>query len=63
MKQTQQQLLRCIEQQLDNLQSLNQMQFDYWLSELCDENDELISEKCNQQVLSEIEQDVYNNDV
>ena len=63
MKQTQEQLLRCIEQQLDNLQSLNQMQFDYWLSELCDENDELISEKCNQQVLSEIEQDVYNNDV
>jgi hypothetical protein len=39
------------------------MQFDDWLSELCDENDELIPEKCNQQVLSQIEQDVYNNDV
>ena len=60
---TQAQLLRSIEQQLDNLQSLNQMQFDDWLSELCDEDDELISEKCNQQVLSQIEQDVYNNDV
>lgn len=60
---TQEQLVRCIEQQLDNLQSLNQMQFDYWLSELCDEDDELISEKCNQQVLSQLEKDVYNNDV
>ena len=56
------QLLRSIEQQLDNLQSLNQMQFDYWLSELCDENDELIPEKCNEQVLSQLEKDVYDND-
>ena len=56
------QLIRSIEQQLDNLQSLNQMQFDYWLSELCDENDELIPEKCNEQVLSQLEKDVYDND-
>ena len=63
MTETQAQLIRSIEQQLDNLQSINQMQFDYWLSELCDEDDELIPEKCNQQVLSQIEQDVYNNDV
>ena len=56
------QLLRSIEQQLDNLQSLNQMQFDYWLSELCDENDELIPEKCTEQVLSQLEKDVYDND-
>lgn len=62
MTETQDQLIRSIEQQLDNLQSLNQMQFDYWLSELCDENDELIVDKCNQEVLSQIEQDVYNND-
>ena len=62
MTKTQEQLIRSIEQQLDNLQSLNQMQFDYWLSELCDENDELIVDKCNQEVLSQIEQDVYNND-
>ena len=39
------QLIRSIEQQLDNLQSINQMIFDYWLSELCDENDELIPQK------------------
>jgi hypothetical protein len=56
------QLIRSIEQQLDNLQSINQMIFDYWLSELCDENDELIPQKCNAQVLSQIEQDVYDND-
>ena len=56
------QLIRSIEQQLDNLQSINQMTFDYWLSELCDENDELIPQKCNAQVLSQIEQDVYDND-
>jgi hypothetical protein len=56
------QLIRSIEQQLDNLQSLNQMQFDYWLSELCDENDELIPEKCTEQVLSQLEKDVYDND-
>ena len=58
----QEQLVRSIEQQLDNLQSINQMSFDYWLSELCDENDELIIEKCNEQVLSQLEQEVYDYD-
>ena len=58
---TQDQLIRCIEQQLDNLQSLNQQQFDYWLSEICDEDDELIPDKCSEQVLNLILQDVYNN--
>jgi len=58
----QEQLVRSIEQQLDNLQSTNQMSFDYWLSELCDENDELIVEKCNEQVLSQLEQEVYDYD-
>jgi hypothetical protein len=42
--------------------SLNQMVLDYWMSELCDENDELIPEKCNEQVLSQLEKDVYDND-
>ena len=56
------QLIRSIEQQLDNLQSINQMIFDYWLSELCDENDELIPQKCNAQVLSQLEQEVYDHD-
>jgi len=55
----QEQLVRCIEQQLDNLQSINQMSFDYWLTELCDENDELIAEKCSEQILSQLEQEVY----
>jgi hypothetical protein len=59
---TQAQLLSSIEQQLDNLMSLNQMVLDYWMSELCDENDELIPEKCTEEVLQQIEQDVYTND-
>jgi hypothetical protein len=59
---TQAQLLSSIEQQLDNLMSLNQMVLDYWMSELCDENDELIPEKCTEEVLQQILQDVYNND-
>jgi hypothetical protein len=58
----QEQLVRSIEQQLDNLQSINQMSFDYWLTELCDENDELIVEKCSEQVLSQLEQEVYDYD-
>jgi hypothetical protein len=56
------QLLRSIEQQLDNLMSLNEMVLDYWMSELCDENDELIPEKCTEEVLSQLEKDVYDND-
>jgi hypothetical protein len=59
---TQAQLLSSIEQQLDNLMSLNEMVLDYWVSELCDENDELIPEKCTEEVLQQILQDVYNND-
>jgi hypothetical protein len=59
---TQAQLLSSIEQQLDNLMSLNEMVLDYWMSELCDENDELIPEKCTEEVLQQILQDVYNND-
>ena len=58
----QEQFFRSIEQQLDNLQSINQMSFDYWLSELCDENDELIVEKCSEKVLSQLEQEVYDYD-
>lgn len=58
----QEQLINSIEQQLDNLQSINQMSFDYWLSELCDENDELIVEKCSEKVLSQLEQEVYDHD-
>jgi hypothetical protein len=62
MIKTQEQLIRSIEQQLENLMSLNEMVLDYWMSELCDENDELIPEKCTEQVLSQLEKDVYDND-
>ena len=62
MTETQTQLIRSIEQQLENLMSLNEMVLDSWMSELCDENDELIPEKCTEEVLSQLEKDVYDND-
>jgi len=63
MIKTQEQLIRSIEQQLDNLSYVNEMLFDYWLTELCDENDELIPAKCSEEILSQLEKDVYDNEV
>jgi hypothetical protein len=63
MIKTQAQLLRNIEQQLDNLSYVNEMLFDYWLTELCDENEELIPAKCSEEILSQLEKDVYDNEV
>ena len=57
------QLIHSIEQQLDNLSYVNEMLFDYWLTELCDENEELISVKCSEEILSQLEKDVYDNEV
>lgn len=56
----QEQLHRCIEQQLDNLASVNQMLFDFWLSELYEDDDEtMIVDKWNEQTLAQLETDVY----
>ena len=57
------QLLHNIEQQLDNLSYVNEMLFEYWLTELCDENEELIPVKCSEEILSQLEKDVYDNEV
>ena len=57
------QLIHSIEQQLDNLSYVNEMLFDYWLTELCDENEELIPAKCSEEILSQLEKDVYDNEV
>ena len=62
MTETQEQLLRSIEQQLDNLSYVNEMLFEYWLTELCDDDGEIIPEKCTEEVLSQLEKDVYDND-
>jgi len=56
-------LMSSIEQQLDNLSYVNEMLFDYWLTELCDENEELIPAKCSEEILSQLEKDVYDNEV
>lgn len=63
MTETQEQLVRSIEQQLDNLSCFNEMLFGFWCNELYTEDDEPILEKFTPEVLSQIEQDVYNNDV
>lgn len=51
----------AIAQGLDNLCNLNQQVFDYWYSELFDENDDPIMEKWTDQTLNEIEKDVMYN--
>jgi hypothetical protein len=60
----QDQLNRCIEQALDNLSHFNQMLFDFWLSELYEDGDEvMIPEMWNESTLAMIEKDVMMNDV
>ena len=50
---------RCIEQALDNLSFLNEMLFNYWLSELYEDDDEtMIVSMWNEQTLANIEKDV-----
>lgn len=51
----------AIAQGLDNLNNLNQQLFDFWYSELFDENDDPIMEKWTDQTLNEIEKDVMYN--
>lgn len=58
----QEQLIRCIEQQLDDLSYLNEDLFDNWCNRLYTENDEPILEKFTVKVLTQLTQDVYDND-
>ena len=50
-----------IAQGLDQLNNLNQQVFDFWYSELFDENDDPVMEKWTDQTLNEIEKDVMYN--
>ena len=50
-----------IAQGLDQLNNLNQQVFDYWYSELFDENDDPIMEMWTDKTLNEIEKDVMYN--
>ena len=55
----QDQMNRCIEQALDNLSFLNEMLFNFWLSELYEDDDEtMIVSMWNEQTLANIEKDV-----
>ena len=44
-----------------NLAQINTMVYDYWCTELYDEEGEMISERWNQQTLKMMETDVMNN--
>jgi tRNA U34 5-methylaminomethyl-2-thiouridine-forming methyltransferase MnmC len=50
-----------IAQSLDQLNNLNQQVFDFWYSELFDENDDPIMEMWTDKTLNEIEKDVMYN--
>ena len=58
----QDQLVRCIEQQLDDLSYLNEELFNDWCNKLYTEDDEPILEKFTAKVLTQVTQDVEKND-
>lgn len=58
---TQTEINQAIKNALDNLNNLNQQVCDYWLSELHDENDEVIEEAWNENNLNLMEKDVMYN--
>lgn len=51
---TQEQLIRCIDQQLDNLSYLNEHLFNEWYDRLYTENDEPIVERFTVKVLNQL---------
>jgi len=59
---TQEQLIRCIEQQLDDLSYLNEGLFNDWCDKLYTEDDEPILEKFTAKVLTQVTKDVEKND-
>jgi hypothetical protein len=48
----------AFETAINNLEQTNQTLCDYWMSELCDENGDLLNEKMTEQNLNMIEKDV-----
>ena len=59
---SQEQLVRCIEQQLDDLSYLNEELFNDWCNKLYTEDDEPILEKFTAKVLTQVTKDVEKND-
>ena len=58
----QDQLIRCIEQQLDDLSYLNEHLFNDWCDRLYTENDEPIVERFTVKVLNQLTQQVFDHD-
>ena len=58
----QDQLIRCIEQQLDDLSYLNEDLFNDWCDQLYTENDEPIVERFTLKVLNQLTQQVFDYD-
>jgi hypothetical protein len=57
---TQTEINTAIESAFNNLSDLNGQVYDYWLSELFDENDEVILSEWNESNLKLMEDDVMN---
>ena len=58
----QEQLIRCIEQQLDDLSYLNEDLFNDWCDRLYTENDEPIIKRFTVKVLNQLTQQVSDHD-
>ena len=58
----QEQLIRCIEQQLDDLSYLNEYLFNDWCNKLYTENDEPIVKRFTLKVLNQLTSLVYSCD-
>lgn len=58
----QEQLIRCIEQQLDDLSYLNEDLFNDWCNKLYTENDEPIVKRFTLKVLNQLTSLVYSCD-
>lgn len=58
----QDQLIRCVEQQLDDLSYLNEDLFNDWCELLYTENDEPIAERFTVKVLNQLTSFVYSCD-
>jgi len=57
---TQTEINICIENAFNNLSALSEQCYDYWISELFDENDSKILSEWNEQNLQSMERDVMH---
>jgi hypothetical protein len=59
---TSKRVVKAIENALNVLYEANEMMYDYWVSELFDENWKMIEKNWNEETLFRIETDVYDHE-